>query len=173
MRAFTMPWTKTRDFPHALLSGPTDSLESFNIASYGLFDSLVWRASSGMINKFRKRIGLQATDLESLHTSRVPFIYVRCRCALGLLTGAELQSRRRHQTARLVRPHVRRSIVSRADTHSEISGYWQLPTLPSSWTPSEELLAFLAKAKKEGKPLVYIGARLDVVAALTRQASAR
>lgn len=77
MRAFTMPWTKTRDFPHALLSGPTDSLESFNIASYGLFDSLVWRASSGMINKFRKRIGLQATDLESLHTSRVPFIYVR------------------------------------------------------------------------------------------------
>ena len=33
IRAFTMPWTRTREFPHALLSGPTDSLEAFNTAS--------------------------------------------------------------------------------------------------------------------------------------------
>jgi len=37
-----------------------------------------------MINRFRKRIGLQPTDLESLRTSRVPFIYVRpARSASG------------------------------------------------------------------------------------------
>jgi sterol 3beta-glucosyltransferase len=41
-RAFTMPWTRTRDFPHAFMSsGDQSSNGSLNFASYILFENIV------------------------------------------------------------------------------------------------------------------------------------
>jgi sterol 3beta-glucosyltransferase len=75
-RAFTMPFTKTADFPHAFMNGPVPLTRAYNLSTYLLFDQIMWRASSGQINKWRKEtLHLPATDLDSLHIRDVPFIY--------------------------------------------------------------------------------------------------
>ena len=38
-----------------------------------------------------------------------------------------------------------------------VSGYWFLDNPDLKWTPSPDLLEFIAKAKQDGAPLVYIG----------------
>ncbi|KAI9465441.1 hypothetical protein BJY52DRAFT_581956 [Lactarius psammicola] len=74
-RTFTMPWTKTRQFPHAFLSPPVES-PTFNAASYVLFDNVLWTATSSQINRWRKHtLGISSTDMGHLAQSKIPFIY--------------------------------------------------------------------------------------------------
>ncbi|KAH9080484.1 hypothetical protein EDB83DRAFT_986243 [Lactarius deliciosus] len=74
-RTFTMPWTKTRQFPHAFLSPPVES-PTFNAASYVLFDNVLWTATSSQINRWRKHtLGITSTDMGHLAQSKIPFIY--------------------------------------------------------------------------------------------------
>ena len=75
-RAFTMPWTRTGDFPHPFMTAGADLTRAYNYSSYFLFDQILWRASSSQINRWRKHtLGLQSTDSEHLHLRRIPFIY--------------------------------------------------------------------------------------------------
>ncbi|KAE9404059.1 UDP-Glycosyltransferase/glycogen phosphorylase [Gymnopus androsaceus JB14] len=69
-RCFTMPWTKTREFPHAFLSPPVDS-PTFNSAS-----NVIWVATSGQINRWRRNtLKIGNTDMGHLAQSKIVFIY--------------------------------------------------------------------------------------------------
>ncbi|KAI0304370.1 hypothetical protein B0F90DRAFT_1948660 [Multifurca ochricompacta] len=130
-RTFTMPWTKTREFPHAFLSPPVES-PTFNAASYVLFDNVLWTATSSQINRWRKHtLGISSTDMGHLAQSKIPFIY-------------------NFSQAVVPKP------LDWGDA-TAISGYWFLDNPELSWKPPQTLVDFMAKARSDGKPLVYIG----------------
>ncbi|KAH9480450.1 Sterol 3-beta-glucosyltransferase [Psilocybe cubensis] len=125
-RTFTMPWTKTSEFPHAFLSPPVDS-PTFNAAS-----NVMWAATSGQINKWRRNtLGLASTDMGHLAQSKITFIY---------------------NFSRAVVPKP----LDWPDT-TIVSGYWFLDNPDIGWTPPQELLDWMQKARADGKPIVYIG----------------
>jgi hypothetical protein len=74
-RAFTMPWTKTTEFPHAFIAPPAES-PAFNSGTYVLFDNVFWVATRGQVNRWRRQtLHLENTDMSHLAQSRIPFIY--------------------------------------------------------------------------------------------------
>jgi sterol 3beta-glucosyltransferase len=130
-RTFTMPWTKTRQFPHAFLSPPVEA-PTFNAASYVLFDNVLWTATSSQINRWRKQtLGISSTDMGHLAQSKIPFIY---------------------NFSQFVVPKP----LDWGDA-TAISGYWFLDNPELNWTPPKTLDDFMVKARSDGKPLVYIG----------------
>lgn len=130
-RTFTMPWTKTVEFPHAFLSTPVES-PAFNSASYILFSNVLWAATSRQINRWRRHtLKISNTDMGHLAQSKIIFIY-------------------NFSQAVVPKP------LDWGDT-TIISGYWFLDNPDLSWSPSPELLAWMAKARRDGKPIVYIG----------------
>jgi len=130
-RTFTMPWTKTKQFPHAFLAPPVDS-PTFNAASYVLFDNVFWTATSSQINRWRKNtLGIGHTDMGHLAQSKIPFIY-------------------NFSTAVVPKP------LDWGDA-TDISGYWFLDNPELGWTPPQTLVDWIAKARTDGKPIVYIG----------------
>ncbi|KAJ7226441.1 putative sterol glucosyltransferase [Mycena rebaudengoi] len=74
-RTFTMPWTKTSEFLHAFLSPPVDA-PTFNAANYVLFNSVLWTATSGQINRWRRNIlQIGNTDNNHLDLAKIAFVY--------------------------------------------------------------------------------------------------
>jgi sterol 3beta-glucosyltransferase len=74
-RAFTMPWTKTFEYPHAFISPPVEA-PSFNAGTYILFDNVFWAATSGQINRWRRDVlGLPNTDMSHMAQNKIPFLY--------------------------------------------------------------------------------------------------
>jgi len=132
IRAFTMPWTRTSAYPHAFLSPPVELSGSFNYSTYVIFDNIMWSAMAGQVNRWRKRVlQIPKTDLEALAQTKIPFIY-----------------------------NFSPSVVPKPLDWSDlitVSGYWFLDHPDLKWTPSPELLEFIAKAKQDGAPIVYIG----------------
>ncbi|KAJ6559217.1 glycosyltransferase family 1 protein [Mycena vulgaris] len=131
-RTFTMPWTKTSEFPHAFLSPPVEA-PTFNSASYVLFSNVMWTATSGQINRWRRNtLKIGNTDMGHLAQSKIPFIY-------------------NFSQAVVPKP------LDWGDA-TTISGYWFLDNPDgANWTPPADLLEWMAKARKDGKPIVYIG----------------
>lgn len=131
-RAFTMPWTRTMAYPQAFMVPAFDMGPSFNYSTYVLFDNIMWRASSGQINRWRKKhLHLKPTDQSSLSVSKVPFLY-----------------------------NFSPSVVPKPlDWYDDITitGYWNLENSDMEWTPPDSLVEFMDKAKADGKPIVYIG----------------
>ncbi|KAG8924787.1 hypothetical protein FRC01_011050 [Tulasnella sp. 417] len=131
-RAFTMPWSRTAEYPHAFISPPDFVAGSFNFSTYVLFDNVFWRATAPQINPWRKKhLGLPSTDLEHLAQTKIPFLYNFSQ-------------------------HVVPKPLDWSDT-TIITGYWFLDNPDLGWKPSQSLLDFMAKARADGKPLVYIG----------------
>ncbi|KAK0527714.1 hypothetical protein OC842_004774 [Tilletia horrida] len=131
-RAFTMPWTPTSAYPQAFSVPPFEMGASYNMCSYALFDSIMWRATSGQINRWRKHmLGLKSTDLTQLEVNKVPFVYNFSEAVVPF-------------------PNDWGSRIA-------ISGYWFLQTEQGEWDAPAELIAFLDKARKDGKKIVYIG----------------
>jgi len=144
-RAFTMPWTQTRSYPHAF-AVPNQKLGgNYNSFTYVLFDSVFWTATAGQINRWRKQsLGIQATSLDKLQTNKVPFLY-------NFSPSVVVKP--------LDFPHWIR-----------ITGYWFLDE-GSSYKPPKELTDFIAQARADRKKLVYVGFGSIVVddsAALTQ-----
>ncbi|KAF5314999.1 hypothetical protein D9619_007125 [Psilocybe cf. subviscida] len=130
-RTFTMPWTKTTEFPHAFLSTSVES-PTFNAASYVLYGNVIWAATSNQINRWRRNLlKLENTDMGHLAQSKITFIY---------------------NFSKAVVPKP----LDWPDT-TIVSGYWFLDNPEMSWTPPDELTAFMVKARADGKPIVYIG----------------
>ncbi|WWD19120.1 hypothetical protein CI109_103578 [Kwoniella shandongensis] len=130
-RAFTMPWTRTSAYPHAFMVPAFEMGPSFNYSTYVLFDNIMWRATSGQINKWRKHyLGLKFTDMTALSLTKIPFLY-------------------NFSAAVVPKP---------LDWHDDIviTGYWNLEDSDTEWSPPPELEAFMAKAKEDQRPLVYI-----------------
>ncbi|KAF9013495.1 glycosyltransferase family 1 protein [Cyathus striatus] len=125
-RTFTMPWTKTTDFPHAFLSPPVDS-PTFNSAS-----NVFWVASSFQINRWRRQtLKIGNTDMGHMAQAKIPFIYN-------------------------FSPAVVPKPLDWPDT-TVISGYWFLDKADHDWSPPQSLMDWMARARKDQKPVVYIG----------------
>ncbi|CCF52740.1 hypothetical protein NDA11_004010 [Ustilago hordei] len=131
-RAFTMPWTKTSAYPQAFSVPSIEMGPSYNSSSYVLFDQIMWVATSGQINRWRKHmVGIGPTDWSKLDADSVPFIY-------------------NFSPAVVPMPNDWGDRV-------KISGYWFLDNPESNWSPPKEMAVFLKRAKKDGKKIAYIG----------------
>lgn len=137
-RAFTMPWTRTRAYPHAFAVPEHKMGGSYNYITYVMFDNVFWKAIAGQVNRWRKKeLGLRSTSLDKLQPNKVPFLY--------------------NFSPSVVVPPLDYSDWIR------VTGYWFLDEA-SDWTPPTELTTFIAKAKADQKKIVYIGFGSIVVA---------
>ncbi|SPO27170.1 probable UDP-glucose:sterol glucosyltransferase [Ustilago trichophora] len=135
-RAFTMPWTRTRAYPHAFAVPNKKAGGNYNYMSYVIFDQMFWRASSFQINRWRKNLlGLKPTNFDKLEQHKVPFIY-----------------------------NFSPSLVPRPLDWFEwihVTGFWFLDNPDNSsskkWEPPADLVAFIARARERKRKLVYIG----------------
>ena len=130
-RAFTMPWTRTRAYPHAF-AVPTQKLGgNYNILTYVMFDNVFWQAQATQVNRWRDRtLGLAPANLEKLQMNKMPFLY--------------------NFSPSVVAP----PLDFNAWIH--VTGYWFLDE-GQDYEPSQELLDFIARARKDAKKLVYVG----------------
>lgn len=130
-RAFTMPWTRTRAYPHAFIVPDQNRGGSYNYFTHVLFENIFWKGTSGHINRWRvKTLGLEKTNLTIMQQNRVPFLY-----------------------------NVSPTIFPPAIDFSEwtkVTGYWFLDE-KNNYKPPEALINFIKKARTLNKKLVYIG----------------
>lgn len=144
-RAFTMPWTRTRAYPHAFSVLEKKMGGGYNSITYITFDTIFWTAISGQINKWRRReLGLQNTTQSKMQASMRPFLYN-------------------------FSPHVVPPPLDWPDW-VRVTGYWFLDEA-DLYEPPADLVAFMDKARKDGKKLVYVGFGsivIDDPAALTK-----
>lgn len=137
-RAFTMPWTRTKAYPHAF-AVPEHSMGGvYNYITYMMFDTVFWKAIAGQVNRWReKELGLKATNLDKMQPNKVPFLY--------------------NYSPSVVPPPIDYPDCIR------VTGYWVLSE-GTNWTPPKELSDFIQKARADGKKIVYIGFGSIVVA---------
>ncbi|RMZ85892.1 hypothetical protein DV737_g354, partial [Chaetothyriales sp. CBS 132003] len=138
-RAFGMPWTRTRAYPHAFAVPDHKIGGAYNYYSYVMFDNIFWKGVSGQVNRWRKKdLGLRSTGLDKMQPNKVPFLY--------------------NFSPSVVVPPLDYSDWVR------VTGYWFLDEGSGAWTPPKELTDFIAKARADKKKLVYIGFGSIVVA---------
>lgn len=144
-RAFTMPWSRTRAYPHAFAVPEHKMGGAYNYITYVMFDNVFWKSVAGQVNRWRKKeLGLKATGLDKMQPNKVPFLY--------------------NYSPTVVPPPLDYPDWIR------ITGYWFLSE-GSDWTPPAELVDFIQRARKDDKKVVYIGFGSIVVSdpsALTR-----
>ncbi|KAL9615535.1 MAG: hypothetical protein Q9167_000048 [Letrouitia subvulpina] len=144
-RAFTMPWTRTRAYPHAFAVPEHKMGGAYNYITYVMFDNVFWKAIAGQVNRWRKKeLGLRSTNLDKLQPNKVPFLY--------------------NFSPSVVVPPLDYSDWIR------VTGYWFLDEA-TDWTPPQDLADFIGQARADEKKIVYIGFGSIVVsdpAALTR-----
>lgn len=131
-RAFTMPWTRTRAYPHAFIVPEQKMGGSYNYLTYVLFDNVFWKGISGQVNKWRRKtLKISKTNLEQMQQNKVPFLYN-------------------------VSPSVFVPPVDFSDWIS-VTGYWFLDEGAGNFKPPVDLADFIARAKKDKQKIVYIG----------------
>ncbi|KAF1361902.1 sterol 3-beta-glucosyltransferase [Lizonia empirigonia] len=144
-RAFTMPWTRTRAYPHAFSVLEKKMGGGYNNITYITFDAIFWAAISGQINKWRRgELGLQNTSQSKMQANSRPFLYN-------------------------FSPHVVPPPLDWPDW-IRVTGYWFLDEA-DMYEPPAGLKTFIEKARQDDKKLVYIGFGsivIDDPAALTK-----
>ncbi len=128
---FTMPWSPTRALPHPMANLDFERGRSLkNWLSYGVVDALTWAGTSGLIGRFRKKLGLPRLGVGKgaglLNDDTVPFCY-------------------------LWSP----SLVPRPDDwadHIDVADFVFFEQA-SDYTPPDNLVAFL----EAGDPPIYVG----------------
>lgn len=134
-RAFTMPWTRTRAYPHAFAVPEHKMGGSYNYMTYVMFDQVLWRGTASQINRWRRRtLGLPPTNLDKMEQHKVPFLY--------------------NFSPTIVPPPL--------DWYEwiRVTGYWYLDDADVSakkWQAPQDLLDFIASARDAGKKIVYVG----------------
>ena len=124
-RAFTMPWTRTRAYPHAFAVPDHKMGGAYNYYTYVMFDNVFWKAIASQVNRWRKKdLGLRSTNLDKMQTNKVPFLY--------------------NFSPNVVVPPLDYSDWVR------VTGYWFLDEA-TDWTPPAELTAFMKKARADKK----------------------
>ncbi|KAM5341859.1 hypothetical protein ACJ41O_014890 [Fusarium nematophilum] len=130
-RAFTMPWTRTRAYPHAFIMPEHKMGGAYNYMTYVMFDNIFWKATAYQVNRWRnKTMGLPNTSLEKMQPNKVPFLY--------------------NFSPSVVAPPLDFSDWIR------VTGYWFLDE-GGEYEPPKELEDFIKKAREDGKKLVYVG----------------
>ncbi|KAK2035664.1 glycosyltransferase family 28 domain-containing protein [Colletotrichum zoysiae] len=130
-RAFTMPWTRTRAYPHAFVMPEYKMGGAYNYMTYVMFDNIFWKATAHQVNRWRNNtLKLPNTSLEKMQPNKVPFLY--------------------NFSEYVVAPPLDFSDWIR------VTGYWFLDE-GSDFQPPKELTDFIAKARADEKKLVYVG----------------
>ncbi|KAI1332439.1 glycosyltransferase family 1 protein [Xylariaceae sp. FL0255] len=130
-RAFTMPWTRTRAYPHAFAIPDHKLGGAYNYVTYLMFDNVFWKTTAGQVNRWRRKtLHLPNTNLEKMQPNKVPFLY--------------------NFSPAVVAPPLDYSDWIR------VTGYWFLDE-GRDWTPPEDLQAFIDQARRDNKKLVYVG----------------
>lgn len=135
-RAFTMPWSRTRAYPQAFAVPNKKAGGNYNYMTYVIFDKVLWTASSFQINRWRRAcLGLEPTNLDKLEQYKTPFLY-----------------------------NFSPNLVPKPLDWSDwihVTGFWFLDNPETSgskpWSPPDDLVAFIKRAKDAGKKLVYVG----------------
>ncbi|KAF2273913.1 sterol 3-beta-glucosyltransferas-like protein [Westerdykella ornata] len=131
-RAFTMPWTRTRAYPHAFTVLERKLGGTYNAISYKLFNVLFWKAIAGQINTWRlAELGLQPTSLSGMQADLRPFLY--------------------NFSPSVVPPPFDWPDWIR------VTGYWFLDEGEGDYEPPADLMDFIARARQDKKKLVYVG----------------
>ncbi|SCU96637.1 LADA_0H01970g1_1 [Lachancea dasiensis] len=130
-RAFTMPWTRTRAYPHAFIVPDQKRGGNYNFFTHVLFENIFWKGIGGQVNKWRtETLGLGKTNLMLMQQNKVPFLYC-------------------------VSPTIFPPSVDFSEW-VKVTGYWFLEG-EEDYVPPKALVDFIAKARSSGKKLVYIG----------------
>lgn len=130
-RAFTMPWTRTRAYPHAFLVPDQKLGGAYNYMTHVAFENGYWRGTAYQVNKWReKTLGLPSTSLSAMHQNSVPFLYN-------------------------MSPVVFPPSIDFPEC-VKVTGYWFLDE-SGDYKPPKELTDFIQKSRDDGKKLVYIG----------------
>lgn len=174
--AFAVPGNKAggnynymvRDLLHAndlLEERLTDCMTETYICSsqsYVIFDQVFWRASAGQINRWRKRcLGLHSTSLDKLEQHKVPFLYNFSPSLVPRPLVSRLTSQFSLGQCKLT--SFSKSVSCPQDWYEWIyvTGFWFLDNPDNSeskkWQPPPELVAFIQRARANGRKLVYIG----------------
>lgn len=144
-RAFTMPWTRTRAYPHAFTVPNQKMGGNYNSFSYVMFDNLFWAPISGQVNRWRRKaLGLPPITLDRMAANKAPFLY--------------------NFSPSVVAPPLD------FNHWIHITGYWFLDE-GKEYEPPSDLARFIISARSDGKKIVYIGFGSIVVedpAALTK-----
>ncbi|KZV92112.1 UDP-Glycosyltransferase/glycogen phosphorylase [Exidia glandulosa HHB12029] len=148
-RAFTMPWSRTRAYPHAFAVPEHKMGGSYNYMTYVMFDQVFWRGTASQINRWRRRtLGLPSTTLDKIEQHKVPFLY-------NFSPAVVPQPLDWYEWIR-------------------VTGYWFLDDADVSakkWEAPPDLVEFIDNAHNAGKKVVYVGFGSIVVpdpTALTR-----
>ncbi|KAI9607559.1 hypothetical protein KEM48_001507 [Puccinia striiformis f. sp. tritici PST-130] len=167
-RAFTMPWTRTKEYPHAFAVPDRKMGSGYNYMTYTVFDQVFWKAMSGQVNKWRKeKLGLRSTTYEKLEVHKVPFLYNFSPSIVPApldwyewihVTGYWFIDE--HDPNKLISPSksvtINESLID-PQTSPSSSPIPKSNTEKPSWDPPKELLAFLDRAHSQNKKVVYIG----------------
>ncbi|KAL2849459.1 hypothetical protein BJY01DRAFT_143459 [Aspergillus pseudoustus] len=130
-RGFTMPWSRTRAYPHAFAVPEHRMGGAYNYITYVMFDTVFWKAIAGQVNRWRaSELGLKPTNMDKMAPNKVPFLY--------------------NYSPSVVPPPLD------YPDWIDITGYWFLSEA-SEWTPPKELVDFIKRARQDGKKIVYIG----------------
>ncbi|CAK7270418.1 Sterol 3-beta-glucosyltransferase [Sporothrix epigloea] len=151
-RAFTMPWTRTRAYPHAFLMPERKMGGAYNQLSYTMFEAVFWRATASQINRWRNTVlGLRNTTLEKMQINKVPFLYNFSACVVPppldwsdwiRVTGYWF---------------LDEGTTSKATGIDAADGTAAAVQTQPKWEPPQDLLDFIAKARADHKKLVYVG----------------
>ncbi|CUM45828.1 Sterol 3-beta-glucosyltransferase [Debaryomyces fabryi] len=133
MRAFTMPWTRTRAYPHAFIVPDKKKGGSYNYITHLMFETVLWKGISGQVNKWRReQLGIPRTNLYRLAQYDIPFLYN-------------------------ISPIIFPPSVDFPDW-VKVTGYWFLDEgSAEDFNPPKELVDFMNNAKEDSKKIVYIG----------------
>lgn len=132
MRAFTMPWTRTKAYPHAFIVPEQKRGGSYNLMTHVIFENVFWKGISSQVNAWRvKHLGLPRTNLANIQQSRIPFLYN-------------------------VSPSIFPPAIDFPDW-VKVTGYWFLNEGSGDYQPPTELVNFLNRARKRRKKIVYVG----------------
>lgn len=133
MRAFTMPWTRTRAYPHAFIVPDQKKGGSYNYLTHVMFENIFWKGISSQVNKWRvEDLNLPRTNLFKLQQSKIPFLYN-------------------------ISPTIFPASVDFPDW-VRVTGYWFLDEgHAEDYDAPQELIDFIDAANRDKKKIVYIG----------------
>ncbi|KAA1114418.1 Sterol 3-beta-glucosyltransferase [Puccinia graminis f. sp. tritici] len=167
-RAFTMPWTRTKEYPHAFAVPDRKMGSGYNYMTYTVFDQVFWKAMSGQVNKWRKeKLGLKSTTYEKLEVHKVPFLYNFSPSIVPApldwyewihVTGYwfidEDDPNKTSQQALAKSDALSDSLIDNLTSSPPVI---KPSPQKTSWNPPQDLTAFLDRAHTQNKKVVYIG----------------
>lgn len=126
--SFTMPWTRTKYYPHPFAVSDSHLGPGYNYMTHLLMEQIFWIGVGPQVNRWRKNtLNRPAIQLGSLNDHKIPFLY---------------------SFSPTVVPHP-------PDWQDWIHtcGYWFLDNPDTNWKPPQDLIDFI----KNGSKPVYIG----------------